>query len=568
MLFRVFSLLLLAGALASPAWSAPVQLMPGATFEKHVEFTRHGPVVINVIDAPKPNGGLFQLRPALATGAVAGVESLAAMQRKMSASATVAGISGDSFTPSGVPSSLQLDQGVVHASAHRRRSSVGIEGDGDLRVDRVELLGTWQGSGQRRVLGGVNRPPTRNGVSLYTPAWGARTPRQAGASELVLRPFPAAAPNRELTGVVSERRAGGGGTTVPSNGAVIAARGAGAEALLREAPVGRTLAVRLILNPHWSDVSSAIGGGPVLVRAGKPVFRALEAFPVNELSSRRPRAAVGQRADGRILLMAVDGRQPGYSAGLTNFELALALVRLGAVNAGALGAGNFVSMAFEGATLNRPPAGRQPLIGNALLLQYLGVHALPPAEAILSPNADGVAERQELAYKVVQPSSVTATVTGPDGVTRVVEAGHREPGTHRSVWTGLRADGTVEPEGAWRWSVTATDAQGRRSAADRPFALNTTLGFLSVRPAGAGVRISYRLTRPSRVTVTAETTAGVAVRTIADGERAAGPVAHSWGGRSASGRRVPVRTYAIRVVARSPVGMAELSQRIALRRAR
>ena len=39
------------------------------------------------------------------------------------------------------------------------------------------------------------------------------------------------------------------------------------------------------------------------------------------------------------MLVAVDGRQPGYSTGLTNFELALTMMRLGCVTASALDAG-------------------------------------------------------------------------------------------------------------------------------------------------------------------------------------------------------------------------------------
>ena len=72
--------------------------------------------------------------------------------------------------------------------------------------------------------------------------------------------------------------------------------------------------------------STASGGGPVLVRAGKPVFRANEQFTPDQLLARTARTAVGQLADGRLLLVTVDGAQPGYSAGVTNFELALELV--------------------------------------------------------------------------------------------------------------------------------------------------------------------------------------------------------------------------------------------------
>ena len=69
------------------------------------------------------------------------------------------------------------------------------------------------------------------------------------------------------------------------------------------------------------------------MRNGKPVFRTREDFTTDQLAARDARAGVGQLADGRIVLVAVDGGQPGYSVGMTTYELAQTMVRLGAVTA-------------------------------------------------------------------------------------------------------------------------------------------------------------------------------------------------------------------------------------------
>ena len=68
---RLVPFVLLAGAFAAPAHAQPTTLMPGVTFEKTVEFTPDGAVVVDVITAPRP-GGLYQLTPVLARGTVAG----------------------------------------------------------------------------------------------------------------------------------------------------------------------------------------------------------------------------------------------------------------------------------------------------------------------------------------------------------------------------------------------------------------------------------------------------------------------------------------------------------------
>src|SRR5207247_3280483 len=117
---------------------------------------------------------------------------------------------------------------------------------------------------------------------------------------------------------------------------------------------GQTVTTRLILPPDWSTVANAIGGGPVLVKNGKPVFHTGEDFDASDLARRDARAGVGQLSDGRILLVTVDGNQPGYSSGLSTYELAQTMARLGAVTAAALGSGGAVTAAFDGELLNRP----------------------------------------------------------------------------------------------------------------------------------------------------------------------------------------------------------------------
>ena len=162
-------------------------------------------------------------------------------------------------------------------------------------------------------------------------------------------------------------------------------------------------------------VSDAIGGGPVLVRDGAPVYRSNEGFTTSQLAPRGPRTAVGQRADGGIILLTTDGRQPGYSVGMTNFELAQALVRFGAVRGMALDSGGSSTLAFEGTVLNSPSDGKERAVSTALMLEYYGVYAPPPLVEVVSPNGDGVAETQKLSYKLVRPSTVTTTLTAPDG---------------------------------------------------------------------------------------------------------------------------------------------------------
>jgi hypothetical protein len=564
------------GILAAPAngqTNGRLLLMPGVTYERQVQFTSHGPVAIHVLTAPRP-GGLWSLRPALSNGAILGRERVTAMQRTVSTTATAAGVNGDLFAwDTGRPSGILMQGGALMHQPLPERSSIGISSDGTLRVERVRMFGTWRGTGQRRPLV-LNHEPAPNGVALYTPAWGPQTPAVANAVEAVLQPFPAAAPNVDLTGTLTQVTPTSSGTAIPPDGAVLVARGTAAARLVAEAPPGTGVTIRLLLNPDWGGVTDAIGGGPVLVRDAKPVFRHFELFSTEQLS-RNPRTAVGQLADGRIVLLVVDGRQPGYSVGMTNFELAQTLVRLGAVTGSGLDAGGSSTMAFDGALLNKPSdPGGERAVSEGLFVLYTGVYVAPPTEGVLSPNGDAVAEVQGLAYKLVRPSNVVVSLVGPDGVERRLEEGAKTPGTYRFSWNGARPDGAPEVEGRWRLSVAAVDDAGQTSTADRPFSLNRTLGSLSVspsllrvRPQGPVLNASFTLTRQSDVRVVVESAAGAVVAVAARVRLAPGPQTLAWNGRVSGGRLAHTGRYVLRVTATNELGKMDLAQPFSVRRA-
>ncbi|HYY02373.1 MAG TPA: hypothetical protein VE736_00675 [Gaiellaceae bacterium] len=154
--------------LAPSAAAAPIRgqtLMPGVVYSRQVEFTAHGPVVLNVVSAPRPQG-LYSLRVALSNGAVQGRERLTDMEKAVSGQTTVAGVSGDFFDSRwGTPSSIVVRGGVLTAGTLGGRSAAGFDAGGTLHVDRVAVAGSWQGTGQYRPLT-LNAPPGRSPVTL------------------------------------------------------------------------------------------------------------------------------------------------------------------------------------------------------------------------------------------------------------------------------------------------------------------------------------------------------------------------------------------------------------------
>jgi len=121
---------------------------------------------------------------------------------------------------------------------------------------------------------------------------------------------------------------------------------------------------------------NAAAGDTLLLKDGRiAVDRSLKN---NITIVRHPRSTAGISRDGRhLILMVIDGRQPGYSEGATKVETAEWLLRLGAWDAVNLDGGYSSNLVIEGPDgkprlLNHPgPAFLRPVAN------HIGVHARP-----------------------------------------------------------------------------------------------------------------------------------------------------------------------------------------------
>jgi len=112
----------------------------------------------------------------------------------------------------------------------------------------------------------------------------------------------------------------------------------------------------------WANVLDAVGGVPMLLR---------DDVILNECTSACgsvPRTGVGVTANGRILLVVVDGRQPKWSVGPTVTEFARIMKDLGAVTALNLDGGGSSTMVVDGKVVNRPSDRRERAVSNAIVI--------------------------------------------------------------------------------------------------------------------------------------------------------------------------------------------------------
>lgn len=95
-------------------------------------------------------------------------------------------------------------------------------------------------------------------------------------------------------------------------------------------------------------IVEALNFGPYLIMNGEPC--SVSGFSESSLN---PRTAIGQRADGAILLITIDGRQP-TSLGASYEDLIEVMMQYGAVNAANLDGGSSTYMAQNSETENNP----------------------------------------------------------------------------------------------------------------------------------------------------------------------------------------------------------------------
>lgn len=95
------------------------------------------------------------------------------------------------------------------------------------------------------------------------------------------------------------------------------------------------------------DIRAGIQFGPVLIADGVAQIEGSGGYGLH------PRTAIGQREDGVIIFVIIDGRQPTWSIGCTMGDLIEILQKYGAVNAACCDGGSSSVLAYKGEVINR-----------------------------------------------------------------------------------------------------------------------------------------------------------------------------------------------------------------------
>lgn len=359
-----------------------------------------GPWVVNVLDIDL-HRFTGEIVPELGTHVVPGLETLTSIAARTDALAAVNGgyfviepIDGTPGDLAGISvlggqliseavngrTSLLLREKIgTHASiaALRTRLSARVSGGRQWLVD-----GLNRKPGLIRSCGGVGGDvPTQRPkhditcsdsgeVVVFTPAFGAQTEEGPGAEAVLDR-------DGRVIALREDR-----GSSIPPGGSVLAATGEEALQLQRRLQIGEHVVLRQRLRANGSGVRltglDVVNGGPGLLRGGRTRITAFGEgfvhlddpfFYVAFGLRRNPRTIAGVTADGHLLLVTIDGRQPDWSVGASFIEEARVMRSLGALESVNLDGGGSTTLTIGEELANRPSdeEGERP-IGDALLL--------------------------------------------------------------------------------------------------------------------------------------------------------------------------------------------------------
>jgi hypothetical protein len=205
-------------------------------------------------------------------------------------------------------------------------------------------------------------------IGAYTPFGGTLWPPPGATCSARLLPTASFAPTANGLGfhqsfTVEQR--GCFQSSLPATGAVVLSALPASDEALQILSLQAGSAVTLEWTLGLTNVWDVMGGSPILVANGA---RVVGTCTTSFCSSRNPRTGVGVTADGRILMVVVDGRQAGWSVGVSLPRFAAIFRRLGAVSALNLDGGGSSTMVVRGDVVNRPSSGHERSVSTALMV--------------------------------------------------------------------------------------------------------------------------------------------------------------------------------------------------------
>ncbi|BFH60590.1 phosphodiester glycosidase family protein [Paenibacillus azoreducens] len=391
------------------------QIGPGATYTWRAMKLDRGLEKLHMVEF-NPKNKALTLEPGLADGKVYGMQGVSKMASDVDrpGNRVIAGINGDFYDMSnGVPLGMFMGSGKMLVSPPDDWFAFGLKADGTTlygtspKLEKSLLIG-----GETAELSAINRTRGNQDLVLYTPDFNGTTMTNDMGDEVVLNVVKGEVKSGQTLQLKVEQIHKDKGNTPIAEGKVVLSAAGKQRDTLSGLKAGDEVSISLKLQDDWSDVTMAIGGSALLVIDG-------QIQPSSDPAA-HPRTAVGTKADGSVVLLEIDGRQPGFSEGVTLDELARIMKDMGVVNALNLdggGSSTFIARMpgeRDRKLLNSPSDGGERKTANGILL----VNKVPEGAAdklVIQPELQRVLAGSAVSFKAaaVDANLHPAAFSGP-----------------------------------------------------------------------------------------------------------------------------------------------------------
>ncbi len=282
-----------------------------------------------------------------------GIGSLAPLEQM--ASGAVAAINANFFDPATqLPIGLLVKDGIIQSAPYGRRGALAISLFNDLYFLAPTLRLSALVLGQTVPIDGLNRPPSADGLFLYTDRYALPIRSEAPIKAIRLR-------HGFVVSVVEN------GLVLPDGESTLLVATGAARARLGGLRPGDSVKISYTLDPAPLFLREAVSAGPLLLKDGQVVLDIqAEKFSEEFAKAKAARSVVALTESGDLLFIIV--LKDGRSVGADLRTLAILVQSLGAHSALALDGGSSSTLLFrQGATV-QTIGGQRPIAAGLALV--------------------------------------------------------------------------------------------------------------------------------------------------------------------------------------------------------
>lgn len=291
----------------------------------------------------------------------------------------VSAINGDYYHTSGeylnAPVSPQVLDGEFVWGFPSIRSAFSFNEDKIPNIINAQFTGSVSAKDTNGIwvaypLSAVNRPRLENQLILFNGFWGSSTKTNQYGFETVAAPIDDWVVNDTVRCVIEARESYVGNMGIPGGKIVLSGHGNAVPFMNNNFQIGDTVKVLQGLANNLPRLTQLVAGGPRMLRDGVDVVN--ESYPQEGIGEthctyRHPRTAIGFNQDStKVYFVVVDGRQTGYSVGMSLSEMAAFMSEIGVAHAVNLDGGGSSSIVVWNSVKNSPSDGSERSVSNSV----------------------------------------------------------------------------------------------------------------------------------------------------------------------------------------------------------